>query len=345
MKKDKNPSEIRVDKVLKDWVVVATGRSRKPKDFKKNVKKTKKVPKKNCPFCDIKNQKDPVIVFNKGREVNNYYKKPKQWTTISIPNKYPAFNFSQKLEKKKVGIFFEKMNAVGFHEVVITKYHHKPMALMSKNEIKEVIEVYSRRYDSLIKKKNVGYVSIFQNHGHGSGASIYHPHSQIIAIPSIDSDLEDYFYKIKKHKETKECFYCETNNWEIKQKKRIIYQNKDFVAICPFVSKVSFHVIISPKKHLSFFEKITDNEKENLADIFKVVLMKLYKGLGNPPYNYYLNSAPCDNKDHSYHHWHWVIFPKTSGWAGFELGVGVEISTIQPEKAAKYLRDQKIKKP
>jgi UDPglucose--hexose-1-phosphate uridylyltransferase len=100
-------------------------------------------------------------------------------------------------------------------------------------------------------------------------------------------------------------------------------------------------VIISPKKHLSFFGEITEREKDNLADIFKKVLLKLHKALGDTPYNFYLHSAPSDGQDHSYYHWHWTILPKTSIWAGFELGVGIEISTIEPEKAAQYLRKQK----
>ena len=128
--------------------------------------------------------------------------------------------------------------------------------------------------------------------------------------------------------------------WERKVKKRIVFENKDFIVICPFASKSAFELIISPKKHRSYFEKTSEREKWQLAEAFRVALWKLYKGLNAPPYNFYLHTSPCDGKDYSCYHWHFTILPKTSTWAGFELGARIEISTIEPEKAAQYLRKQ-----
>ena len=126
----------------------------------------------------------------------------------------------------------------------------------------------------------------------------------------------------------------------MKFKKRIIFENKKFIVVCPFASKTAFQVIISPKKHLAYFEQITEEEKWELAEAFKVALGKLYKGLNDPDYNFYLHTAPCDGGNYDYYHWHWTILPKTSTWAGFEIEARMEISTIEPEKAAAYLRKQ-----
>ena len=112
------------------------------------------------------------------------------------------------------------------------------------------------------------------------------------------------------------------------------------MALCPFASRSAFQVIISPKNHLPYFEKATQKEKWQLAEIFQKVLSKLYKGLSDPAYNFYLHTAPCDGKKYPYYHWHWTILPKTSISAGFEIGTRMEISTITPEKAAEYLRKQ-----
>ncbi len=300
--------------------------------------------KKDCFFCNIETQKSPVLAYSNGERMDINKKKNviKNWTTIIIPNKYPAFIPGGDLERIKENGLFEKVNAVGFHEIVVTKDHHKSLPLLPVSHIKEVVDVYADRFKELFKKKSVNYVSIFHNHGVEAGASVYHPHSQIIALPLIDNDLEGALRKAKNYAKNKKCVYCEMNEWEMKKKKRIIYENNDFIAVCPYASKAAFQTVISPKKHLSYFEKITEKEKENLADMFKKVLGKLYKALNNPPYNFYLHSAPSDGKNHSYYHWHWTILPKTSIWAGFELGVGIEISIIEPEKAAEYLRKQKV---
>jgi len=129
------------------------------------------------------------------------------------------------------------------------------------------------------------------------------------------------------------------NKWEVREKKRIIFENKNFISLCPFASKSAFEVIVSPKTHLTNFELATEEIKWDLAEAFQLSLANLHKGLNNPSYNFYLHTAPCD-RIYKHYHWHWTILPKTSTWAGFEIGTRMEISTIEPEKAAEYLRNQ-----
>jgi len=338
--KTKFPSELRFDLVSKDWVVIATGRARRPETFKKERRKKEKVPRKLCPFCNISSQERPTLIFLNGKQVLSK-KVPKKWTTIVVPNKYPAVLPCPELHRRFENNLYQTMNAVGFHEVVITRDHKKQMAQFSKNQIREVVDVYQQRYLDLSKEKFVNYISIFHNHGLEAGASVAHPHSQIITTPLIDSDLRKAVLNSKRYyKKHRKCVYCQMNNWERKTKKRIVFENKGFLVLCPFASKSAFQVIISPKKHLPYFEKITEKEKTQLAEAFKAALSKLYKALNDPAYNFYLHTAPCDEKKYPHYHWHWTILPKTSTWAGFEIGTRMEISTIEPEKAAEYLRKQ-----
>ena len=126
--------------------------------------------------------------------------------------------------------------------------------------------------------------------------------------------------------------------WDLEENQRIIYQNKEFVVLVPFASRVAFEIRIYPKEHHAYFERIKDKEKDLLADALKQALARIFKGLNDPAYNFFLHTAPCDGKDYNHYHWHLEILPKTSVWAGFELGTGIEISTVEPEKAAEYLR-------
>jgi len=341
MKKLKFPSQLRFDLISKDWVVIATGRSKKPASFKKESRRIEEVSTKNCPFCNIETQKKPTLIFSQGEKTSLGKEIPKNWTTIVIPNKYPAFIPYNELDQRVEGGFYKTMNAVGFHEVVVTKDHNRSLGRFNVKEIKEVLDAYHKRYLDLMKKNFVNYISIFHNHGAEAGASIFHPHSQIITTPLIDVDLNRALINSEKYfEENKKCIYCRMNEWERKIKKRTVFENKDFLVLCPFASRSAFQVIISPKKHLPFFERITEDEKWQLAEAFQNTLRKLYKGLSDPAYNFYLHTAPCDGKDYPYYHWHWTILPKTSTWAGFELGSRMEISVIEPEKAAEYLRSQ-----
>ena len=341
--KTKFPSELRFDIASRDWVVIATGRARRPEMFKKEKHTQEKVPKSSCPFCNISSQKKPTLIFNQGKKKKfiDGNKIPQEWTTIVVPNKYPAVSPCPILNKRLEGGLYQAMNAVGFHEVVVTRDHNKQMAQFSKAQIKEVIDVYQERYLELMKEKFVNYISIFHNHGKEAGASIAHPHSQIITTPLIDTDLWNALSHSQKYfQERGKCIYCLMNKWERKNKVRVVFENQKFLAICPFASKSAFQIIISPKQHLPYFEKIKEDEKQQLAEAFQSALSKLYKGLNNPAYNFYLHTAPCDGGKYDYYHWHWTIVPKTSIWAGFEIGTQMEISTIEPEKAAEYLRNQ-----
>ncbi|MFQ6049921.1 MAG: galactose-1-phosphate uridylyltransferase [Candidatus Paceibacterales bacterium] len=339
--KVKFPSELRFDLVSRDWVVIATGRGKRPEVFKKEKRRKIKIPKKICSFCNIETQETPELICSQGKKIpfGKSGKIPKNWTIIVIPNKFPPLLPSQKLEKKTEGKFYQTMNAVGFCELVVTKDHQKHFPHFEISQVKEVFDVYQERYLDLMRKPFVNYVSIFHNHGAEAGASQPHPHSQIITTPLIDVDLQKALSASEKYfKKNKKCIYCQMNNWERKMKKRVVFENKDFLAICPFASKAAFEVIVSPKRHLPYFERITEDKKWQLAEAFRKVMIALYKGLSDPAYNFYLHTAPCDGKDHSHYHWHWTILPKTAIPAGFEIGTRMEISTIEPEKAAAYLK-------
>ena len=340
-KKVKFPSELRFDLVSKDWVIIATGRGKRPEAFKKKRVKVEKA-RKDCPFCNIETQEPAVLAYFGGKEVS--FKKggfPKNWSTVVIPNKYPALLPYKSLDAKKEGKFYQKINAVGFCELVITKNHQKHFPHFSTKKIKEVFDVYQKRYLDLMNRRFVNYVSIFHNHGVEAGASQPHPHSQIITTPLIDIDLKNALVNSGKYfKKNKKCIYCEMNKWEKRAKKRIVFENKYFLAICPFASKSAFQVIISPKEHFPYFERAGEEEKMYLAEAFGKAMKALYKGLSDPAYNFYLHTSPCDGKEHPHYHYHWTILPKTAIFAGFEIGTRMEISSIEPEKATKYLRNQ-----
>jgi len=339
MKKNKGfPSELRHDLVSGNWVIIAKGRAGKPGSFKKKRIQSD-MKEKDCPFCNIETQLPPILIYTDKGRVSINGKVPKNWAFVVIPNKYPALLPSTTLNKREEGDLFQTLDAVGHCELIISRDHKRNIPDFNVKEIEVLINVCQKRYLDLMQKPFVDYISIFQNYGVEAGASQPHPHLQIITTPLIDVDLIGSLANAKKYFEKKKkCIYCEIIEWEKKNKKRVVYENSHFIAICPFASKTAFQVIISPKKHLSNFEKINEEEKSSLANMTFVISKVLNKGLSDPAYNFYLHTAPCDGKDHSYYHWHWTILPRTSNLAGFELGTHMEISTIEPEKAAKYLR-------
>lgn len=330
-------SELRQDLVSGDWVVVASRRGKRPHPIKQKVRNENQ-PKKNCPFENPqKNGNDsPLLIFYK----NDFLPKVKDWTIQVIPNKYPAFGYGVCNIEHKEGPY-NWLEGYGFHEVFIYRDHIKNPALFNSKEITQMFSAFIKRYLALKNEGCVEYISIFHNHKREAGASISHPHSQLIAIPVIPPDVQksingsrDFFQRNKK------CVHCAIMDWEIKSGKRLVYENKNFVAFCPYASRTSFETRIFPKNHESCFEKQSESDLNDLSEIFNATMKKIYGALNNPPYNFFIHTAPVSNGHYSHYHWHIEILPKTSIWAGFEIGTGIEISTISPEEAAEELRNK-----
>lgn len=327
----KHVSELRQDIVTGDWVVIATGRAKRPQDFAKGQRIKDDAGIENCLF------EDPVA-SGQEKDVLIYHRNDGDWTLRVFPNKYPAFGKGSKKEILSEGPYFA-MPGIGYHEIVVTRDHYRQLALMDKLEVAEVLDAYQDRYLELMRRKHVNYIAIFHNHGKEAGASIPHPHSQLMAVPVIapyirlELDGANNYFKHNKH-----CVHCVSLEHELEEKKRVVFENADFVALCPFASRAAFEVHVLPKKHSPYFERITDEQKVSLAEVFQKALKSIYLALNDPPYNFYIHTAPCDGTDYAHYHWHIEILPHTSTWAGFELETGIEISTIQPEIAAEHLR-------
>jgi len=315
--------------------VVARRRGKRPKGGKISPTDAK-----TClpddPFIDpqASGNADPVL---------QYVDKKKGWTLQVIPNKFPAFTQSGECAVPHNVGPYEVIDGRGFHEVVITKDCVRHLALFSHKEAEEVVRAYSERYKALKKEPCVKYISIFHNHGKEAGASVAHPHSQIIAIPVVPADVFRSLKGAKKYyKKNNQCVHCKMIEWEMKDKGRIIYENDSMVAFCPFISRTAFEVRVFPKKHGAQFEKFSSRHLGDLGDALRISLAKLNSALENPSYNFYIHTAPVEKGDYSYYHWHMKILPKTAVWAGFELSTGIKISTIEPERAAGFLRKASV---
>lgn len=336
-KKNTKPiSELRQDVVSHDWVVIATGRAKRPHDFIKQKRLKFVQPRRNCPFEKL--HSDALIAFSldgvRGRE---------NWQVEVIPNKYPAFGRGMCKFSHYVGPY-QWAEGVGFHEVVVSRDHLRSFGEMSDEEAELMIRAYQERYMALEKETCIKYISIFHNHGRLAGATMSHPHSQIIAIPVIPPDVKRsvegslrYFYAHRV------CVHCMVLRYERKVKVRVVYENDLFLAIAPYATKTAFEIRIFPKKHRAHFEDMDLKERMAFAHTLRVALGKLYQGLRNPDYNFFLHTAPIgERKEFHNYHWHMEILPKTAIWAGFEIGTGIEIATIAPETAAAFLRKIKV---
>jgi UDPglucose--hexose-1-phosphate uridylyltransferase len=261
---------------------VATGRARRPDEFAKHRVAETPQPKSGCPFERL--LPDVRAVYDRrGGKVTSGASSIGRWWVQVVPNKYPAFSPSDACPIPQAVGPYHRQDGVGLHEVVITRHHTRALGSMTSAEVAVVLRAYRDRYLALRGEGCVRYISIFHNHGRAAGATISHPHSQIIAIPVIPPDVErslrgsaTYF---KKHRK---CVHCVMLDFERRQGWRIVYENESIVALCPYISRSAFEVRVFPKRHAPAFERMSERELDAAGDALRTGLAKLARGLGDP---------------------------------------------------------------
>jgi UDPglucose--hexose-1-phosphate uridylyltransferase len=328
--------ELRKDPITGDWIVVATERAKRPELFSQSKKKVTA-----CPFCPGNEALTPPEIMAY-RTLETKANEP-GWKLRVVPNKFPAFIPGEKVEATD-GLFVH-MPAIGAHEVIIhSPAHTKSLGLMSLEEIELIITAYIERYLALKEKKYIQYISIILNHGEEAGASIEHPHSQIFASPIIPPKVKKELRRAAAYYEkNRSCIFCDMVEAELSSKTRLIKELPRLVAFIPYASGLPFQITVLPKKHRPAFEKLDLDEKKELALILKFLLLQFKQAFLDPPYNLYLHTSPCNNEDTDYYHWHISLFPKLTIQAGFELSTGILINITQPEEAAAFLRNIKVR--
>jgi UDPglucose--hexose-1-phosphate uridylyltransferase len=213
---------------------------------------------------------------------------------------------------------------------------------MPLKALEDVLWAYYLRLTDLRKDRRFKYVLIFKNEGDAAGASLEHSHTQIIALPIIpmlvkeETDSAKHYYDLKER-----CIFCDVIHQEIESRKRIIYENSQYVALAPFAPRAPFETWILPKRHESSFQP--PNKKfSSLAEILQVILRQIDKILEVPPYNFIIHTSPFQDEINEYYHWHIEILPKLTKIAGFEWGSGFFINPTPPEESAKFMREAKI---
>jgi UDPglucose--hexose-1-phosphate uridylyltransferase len=233
------------------------------------------------------------------------------------------------------------MNGIGAHEVMIdSPDHDRGMADLEPAQIEEVLWAYRDRVLDLHRDERFRYIIIFKNHGAEAGASLEHPHSQIIALPILPLSVQDElrgaseYYRIKER-----CIFCDIVFQESADRRRLVFENASFIVACPFAARFPFELWLVPKNHGSHFEHATVPEYRDFAHAIRAGLGALKKALDDPPFNYIIHSAPLGEPRSKHYHWHMEITPALTKVAGFEVGTGFYINPVPPEASASHLRE------
>lgn len=329
--------ELRQDPTTAEWVIVAPERDKRPSDWPKRT--ISKVPLPDyevyCPFCPGNEDQAPDEVFS-----IPVSKQRSDWALRVVLNRFPALASKGETTNISRTHFFHNMNGVGVHEVVIeTPSHNTPIARMPYQQVERILVAYQNRYNSIKLNDQLRYITIFKNHGRQAGTSLVHPHSQIVATPIPTPYYQRKFEIAFRHfNQFGKCIYCELIAEELKQRDRIVTNTDDFVCFHPYASHTPWETWIIPKKHYPSFGDLPAEYLKKLAVVLRDALRYLYEILDDPAFNLMIDTTSTNDEKSPYYHWHIRIMPRLIMTSGFEMGSGINVTTISPEETASLMK-------
>lgn len=335
-------SEIRRDRLHSKYVLIAPERMRRPDTLTATPTESTL---KTCPFCDGNEAMTPAEIYAvRENEANG-----NNWKVRVVPNLYKAVQIERDDHSKMMGMF-ESIPGVGAHEIVIdTPSHDSRIADLDSIEIRDWLSSIAARIADLRQDERLIHVSIFKNQGEHAGATQQHPHTQLIALPvTPDSELnllERHMQYYRRHGRSKVEDLLEN---ERLAESRIISERGDFTAYCPYASAFPFEVLIAPRKALTNLDELNRDDLLHLAGLMKEVFTRLDSQLGHFDFNLAFRLAPLNSNfenapffPHLKHFFRFTIriMPRIYRLGGFELSTGMLINPVEPEEAAKLLRE------
>ena len=326
--------ELRRDPVMGNWVIISPERKLRPQFF--GALAEDKLSPENCPFCTGNEAMTPPEIY--ALRDKNSQPNEAGWQLRVVPNKYPALRVEGELIKQAEG-FYDKMNGIGAHEVVIeTPLHGAGMDELETEAVARIFLAFKRRVLDLKKDIRLRYIHVFKGHGRITGATVPHPHSQIVALPVIPAQVREQLTQAEAHFKARErCIFCDIIFNEIKERKRLLVENSDYIAAAPYASRLPFELAIYPKSHSVSFEETPDSSINLLAGLFRDIMGRINKMLERPAYSLALYNAPFGIECSDYFHWHLRLVPMFREIGGFEMGTGVYVNPVPPEEAVKIL--------
>jgi UDPglucose--hexose-1-phosphate uridylyltransferase len=173
-------AEIRKDPISDRWVIIQTDNPMRPDDFELDQEPASSG---ICPFCPGHEELTPPEITRAGSSGSG-------WTIRVVPNKFPALLRDEPLASKEAGPY-SMLSGFGGHEVIIeTPDHTQELQNLSDDQIRSLFRMYQSRAQLLQKDRRFRYILIFKNFGESAGASLAHPHSQLIAHPGLSSTIQ-----------------------------------------------------------------------------------------------------------------------------------------------------------
>jgi UDPglucose--hexose-1-phosphate uridylyltransferase len=327
-------SEWRADPVTGQWTIVADDLPLARRDFVLDgVSRPLDTP---CPLCEGRELTagHEIAAVRDGTAADG-----PGWSLRVVPNRVPALRVEAGMSGAHEGLFIHRPG-LGAHEVVVeTPRHDVSWYTMTADELARIFTAWRDRMADLRRDGRLRAAVAFKNHGVEAGARLAHAHSQIVATPIVPPAITHEVEAARRHHTaTGACLFCELVAQERAADVRVVADTTHFLALAPYASRTPFETWLLPVTHRARFDEASAADLAGLAALLRQVLEQVGRELERPAFNAVLHSAPFDEPGEGAYHWHLELMPRVLRANGLDVGAGLPVNPVPPEKAARVLR-------
>ncbi len=321
--------ELRRDPLLHRWVVVV--------DEQPPPEPRAPDPALPCPLCPGQEALAPHELYAERRGDDG------RWRVRVVPNRAPLLAVEGQLQGRGHGPY-DWHSAIGAHEVVVESPHHGvDLDELQVDEVESVLVAWRERIVDLKRDTRFQYLHAFRNRGALAGTRLWHPHSQILALPFVPPLVaSEARHAERHHRAHGRCLLCDLVVTELADKRRVVAETRDFVAFCPYASSAPFEVWIVPRHHRPTFEHAPHAELPGLAALFADLIGRVRRATQDAAYFAALHNSPTVRADWPYLHYSLRLTPVLPYASAALLQLDTPVNPVPPEVAAAHLRELQV---
>jgi UDPglucose--hexose-1-phosphate uridylyltransferase len=325
----RHSSELRHDRLAGRTVIVAAGRAARPHQFASSGPDEQR--EGDCVFCPGHEQKTPPETARVGDGTPG----SPGWRVRVFPNLFPI-----------VGGRGAGPGATGVHEVIaLSPEHSRSLGALDDREVTDVFLVLRDRVRTHLDDGHAFALAIV-NHRRAAGASIAHPHAQVLAIDFVPPEAKAALARVAAAGSDLVLLDADAGTAVLEEADaetseagghtgagRAAHATGTARAWSPYAASSPALVRVAHTHGGPSFAHATDLEVTAVARATREVLARLSSWLSDPAYNLVVHTAPPGVAPGAFH-WYVEITPRVSVIAGFEQGTGVFVNSLPPEQAA-----------
>jgi UDPglucose--hexose-1-phosphate uridylyltransferase len=256
------------------------------------------------------------------------------WSVRAVPNLYPALEpGSPDPERSAQPDLFTALAARGAHEVIV----NAPDAVTSLADlpVEQAVTAAEAWRERMRAHAGAAHVHLIVNERREAGASLPHTHAQLYAMGFVP-------HEVARERERFGAYATRTMGGnlladlvqsEVRGRERIVAIDDEAVLMAPYASRLPYQLMLAPRRPRQRFE----DDGPLGAALLHDGLRRLARRFGcSPPLNLWVRTAPRDAEHFA---WRIDVVPRLTTVAGLELGTGVHMNIVAPERAAAELRD------